>query len=190
MDEATSKVFILPFHMKQQYIKENEKNIFEDPEVSYLKNLDEELKRILFEPGLQPDVKYKKYMDLFTKYNAVKQNVTQPFEIEIKTKMPDSVMQQQEGTDSLTQKPENSRQNQESLNKDKEVEKTKPSVKRPISGQLKQTLENLRGLEHNKAMEIVKHLKMTLESNGMTKVKSISKINSSKVRTSAKQSMI
>jgi hypothetical protein len=54
MDESTSKVFILPFHIKQQYIKENEKNIFEEPEVSYLKKLDEELKRVLDEPGLSP----------------------------------------------------------------------------------------------------------------------------------------
>jgi hypothetical protein len=153
MEDSTSKVFILPFNMKQQYVKDNEKNIFEDPEIQYLKNLDDdELKRILYEPGLAPDIKYKKYVDLFTKYNTVMKNVAQPFEIEVKPKQSVGTTHQQ------SDKNEDNNDNPEQKPNQSTSEKISPPPKKAMSPKLKQVLRDMRTSERTKAKEILKTL--------------------------------
>jgi hypothetical protein len=107
---------------------------------------------------LPPDIKYKKYAELLNKFGTVMKNVTQPFEIEIKPKLTDTAVLQHGETVTPNQKPETSKESQVLLNKEKEGAKIEQHAKRPISGQLKQTLEILRGPEKTKAMEILKTL--------------------------------
>ena len=154
-------MFILPFNMKQQYIKENETNIFEDPEVQYLKSLDEQLKKILYEQGLSPDIKYKKYVDLFTKYNAVRGNVTQPFEIEVRPKQPEGTTHQQPANESQqpasTHTPPITNKNNTG-EKQSQTSSEKPPAKRPMSPKLKNLLRDMRTTERTKATRILSTL--------------------------------
>jgi hypothetical protein len=77
-------------------MREQDRDMFINPEMNYIRTIDDEIKRVLYEPNVHPDIKYKKYMDLFNKYNAAMKNVTKPFEIEIKSKNTPIPQQQQQ----------------------------------------------------------------------------------------------
>jgi hypothetical protein len=154
--------------MKQQYLKENERNIFEDPEIRYLKSIDEDLKKVLNEPCLPPEVKYKKYMDLFTKYNTVMDNVTKPFEIEMRPKVTEAHRSLQPANE--IQQPAKYQQatTQTIINKEKAGEKQAPSgkessgkvpAKTPMSPKLKNLMRDMRTTERTKATKILDTLK-------------------------------
>ena len=62
MDDVVSKVFILPYHLKNQILREDDKKLFVDPEIKYLKDLDDEMKQTLYQ-NVNPEEKYKKYVE-------------------------------------------------------------------------------------------------------------------------------
>ena len=43
-------------------MRDQDRDMFMNPETNYIRSLDDEIKRVLYEPNVHPDIKYKKYI--------------------------------------------------------------------------------------------------------------------------------
>jgi hypothetical protein len=104
---------------------------------------------------------YKKYMDLLTKYNIVKQNVTQPFEIEVKTKTPEGNESQQNrqiepGLRTQETVPPTSKQQIPNHGQPESSKKVKPSLEK--YERLDTTIAGMPPIKRYKAMKVIRSL--------------------------------
>jgi len=90
MDDNSNvkKLAVIPFdvfNMMQQQNKPNQ--LLTPPEMKHLSNLDNELKSVLFNNYLPPDLKFRKYVELLNQYNTTMDQIKKPFEIQIREKV-------------------------------------------------------------------------------------------------------
>ena len=169
MDQDVSKVFILPYHMKNLMLRENNKSMFEDPEIKFLKSLDDEMKKTLYETGLTPEIKYKKYVEVLNKYGTVMKNVTKPFEIEIKEKQPppkveendERIQEQQQPEDMANQQEQQIQQQQPSTSTSRPQIQSiaAPQQQMKYSDKIDENISKMKTADRIKAREIIENLR-------------------------------
>ena len=164
-DETSSKVVLLPFHMKNQFMRDQDKPLFESPEITYLRQLDDGIKSILNEPTANPEIKFKRYQDLFNKYSAVMKNVTKPFEIEIKSQPPvpqhqgPAPNEQQNQAANQQDQPQHQQYREENPQVELPHSSTSPPPNRPKSSfYIENAIRRLKSAEQHKANEVVDEL--------------------------------
>jgi mevalonate kinase len=92
MADAVTKVAVVPFNMAHRHFEDpKERDLFRIPEMNYLRNLDDGMKSILFDETSPPEIKYQKYLEFLNKFATVMGNVKKPVEIEIKSKLPETL---------------------------------------------------------------------------------------------------
>jgi len=92
-NSGVKKLAAFPYEMlnllQQQFQQpQQQPNFMVAPEIKYLSSLDTELKNVLYDEKLPPEIKFNKYVELLTRYNSTMSSIKKPFEIEIKEKVP------------------------------------------------------------------------------------------------------
>jgi hypothetical protein len=154
MEGVVTKVAIVPFNLRNQVMREEDKELFVDPEIKYLKELDESLKNTLYESGSTPEQKYKKYVETLNKYGTVMKNVTKPIEIKI-NEISANVPQQQ---NQVNQNDQQNNQNNLRIENSHQPGPSNTNNQTQISNKINESLNKMKSTERGKALQILNAL--------------------------------
>ena len=154
MEGVVTKVAIVPFNLRNQVMREEDKELFVDPEIKYLKELDESLKNTLNESGSTPEQKYKKYVETLNKYGTVMKNVTKPIEIKI-NEISANVPQQQ---NQVNQNDQQNNQNNLRIENSHQPGPSNTNNQTQISNKINESLNKMKSTERGKALQILNAL--------------------------------
>jgi len=89
-DNSIKKLVAIPFEQLNtmqttfQQPQPNYSNLMVQPELKYLSSLDDNLKNVLFDSNLPPDIKFNKYVELLNQYSNVRSNIKNtPIEVKL-----------------------------------------------------------------------------------------------------------